>query len=176
MLCGLPQPSYAQLFSQHHVQLVISCFRESLQEKGAYIHPGAKHCNIVITHPPSRASAWESIKSHVFNTLHALHGGGFVALLGWPLCWWVMRDGLSYDDALRRIRNLRAVEPEKGFERQGGEATSVWLRRITDTQPRPPVSVAHALKLLASSREGSAIHALSVRSSETRLPLEAGCI
>ena len=37
-------------------------------------------------------------------------------------------DGLSYDDALRRIRSLRAVEPEKVFERQGGEATSIALR------------------------------------------------
>ena len=143
----------------------------------------ARHCNIVIV-PAIRRRRMESINSHVFNTLQA-HGSVYVHCMAGvhraPCMAAVLvghADGLSSDDALRRIRSLRAVKPdEKVVERQGGEATSVWLHRITDSQPRPPVSVAHPLKLLASSRKGSGplrpTHSLPAIGSRLRLIAEA---
>ena len=172
LLGGLPQPDDAELFRRHSVQMVISCFRETLAEKRAYVHPGARHHNITLSHPPSRGESWEGIRSSVFNTLaaggsvyvHCMAGVHRAPNLAALLVAHVQ--GISFDDAGEHIRRLRAVEPEKLFERRGGDTTSAWLHRLADSQARPPVSVALPLRFLTSSRAGTALHVLAHGASE----------
>ena len=152
---------HAQLLRNHNVQTVVSCFRETLPEKGAYIHPGVRHHNITFSHPPTRGEAWEAIRASAFNTLaaggsiyvHCKAGVHRARNLAALLVAHVM--GISFDDAIEHIRRLRAVELEKLFGRKGGDTTSAWLHRLADSQARPPVSIGLPLRFLTSSCAGT---------------------
>ena len=160
ILGGLPTAADVQFLRDMKVELIVTCFQERPDKKGAVLPPGAYVFNFCIA-GKRRQGSWEALRKLILPALengesiyvHCM-AGVHRAPVAAALILAAVRQ-LSFDRMVQHIHRLRAIEPHKMLRGELAE----WVY-IANVGQLPPPQVKVPVPFVTSLMDGALMHAV----------------